>query len=310
MDPGDYSLLDSGDGAKLERFQEIVLERPAPQCLWSRRDPQVWQNAHARYLRSSEGGGEWEERSPLPQEWWIDCAGMRLRLSATGFGHLGVFPEQFPFWDYLRAECAAVEPQARVLNLFAYTGGASIAAAQGGARVTHCDGSKGIVQWASENASANGFTDRETPAASGGSIRWIIDDAERFVARELRRKRQYEGIVLDPPSFGRGPKGQVWKLERDLQGHLTQLVTLLSETPRFLLVSAHTPGVDPLSLQNLLETSFVAARREPHLMRGHLACGSMTIREADGRRRLPSGTWALWTMSGAQPDAAILKEPE
>ncbi|HKI82807.1 MAG TPA: class I SAM-dependent methyltransferase [Candidatus Krumholzibacteria bacterium] len=309
MDSQDYSLLDCGDGAKLERFGEIVLQRPAPQCLWARRDPQAWQSARACYLRSSEGGGEWQERAPLPQEWWIDCAGLRLRLSATGFGHIGVFPEQFPFWDYLRAECGSGEPGPRVLNLFAYTGGASIAAAQGGARVTHCDGSKGIVQWASQNAAANGYADRETASASGGRIRWIIDDAGRFVARELRRKRQYEGIILDPPSFGRGPKGQVWKLERDLQAHLSQLVRLISETPRFLLVSAHTPGVDPLSLQNLLEASFVAAARASSLERGHLACGSMTIRETEGGRQLPSGTWAIWSRSGALPKAPSLREP-
>jgi 23S rRNA (cytosine1962-C5)-methyltransferase len=173
--------------------------------------------------------------------------------------------------------------------------------------VTHCDSSKGIVQWASQNASANGFADRETPSVSGGRIRWIIDDADRFVARELRRERQYEGIILDPPSFGRGPKGQVWKLERDLQGHLSQLVALLSETPRFLLLSAHTPGVDPLSLQNLLEASFIAARREQLLKQGQLACGQMSIPESSSPRQLPSGTWAVWTRSGPQPQAPTLR---
>ncbi len=309
VDWGDYSLLDCGDEAKLERFGEIVLQRPAPQCLWPRHLPDSsWNEAAAHYSRSSEGGGEWSERVPLPSPWWIESAGLRLRLQATGFGHLGLFPEQLPLWEFIRTQCATAETNPQVLNLFAYTGGASIAAAQEGAHVTHCDGSRGIVQWASENAQANGLNDERHPPEGGGSIRWIIDDAERFVAREVRRKRRYDAIILDPPSFGRGPKGQVWKLERDLLKHLIQLARLLSESPLFVLLSAHTPGVDPLGLQNLLESAFLQAKRETPVQAGRFACGCLSVPQSDGTRRLPSGNWAAWSHNGAMPQALTLHE--
>jgi len=309
VDWGDYSLLDCGDGAKLESFGEIVLQRPSPQSLWPRLLPAArWNEAAAHYTRSSEGGGDWTERVPLPQEWWIESAGLRLRIQATGFGHLGLFPEQLPLWEFIRTQCAGARPNLRILNLFAYTGGASIAAAQKGAHVTHCDGSRGIVQWASTNAQANGFGGEDNPLQDAGNIRWIVDDAERFVAREVKRNRVYDAVILDPPSFGRGPKGQVWKLERDLLKHLTQLAGLLSESAVFVLLSAHTPGVDPLGLQILLESGFLRAGRKEQASAGRFACGCMSIPQSGGMRRLPSGNWAAWTRDGGMPEALTLRE--
>ncbi len=309
-DPGDYRLLDCGSQARLERFGPVILQRPSPQSLWKRRQPGMWEDAHALYHRSAEGGGQWERRREFPEPWSVEMGGVRLRLQTTGFGHVGVFPEQVPFWEWIRRSCSGRTPPPKVLNLFAYTGGASIAAAQGGAQVTHCDASRGIVQWASENARANGLLVGGGPAvqrpAGLGTIRWIVDDAARFVAREIRRQRRYDAIILDPPSFGRGPKGQVWKLETDLPGFLTELARLLSDAPLFVLLSAHTPGIGPLVLRNLLEDALgeSAGRRAGGGTVGDMGDfgrGEMTIGDAEGRRLLPSGTWAAWSAEGTLP---------
>jgi 23S rRNA (cytosine1962-C5)-methyltransferase len=292
LDWGDYALLDSGQGSKLERFGEFVLERPSPQSLWlPRLESAQWKRAAAKYHRSSEGGGEWESSRPLPDEWWIGMGGLELRMQATGFGHVGIFAEQLPFWHWITRQCADAGRRLEVLNLFAYTGGSSLAAAKGGARVTHCDASRGIVQWASENAQANGLGEG---SADGAEIRWIVDDAWKFVGRESRRGHRYDAIILDPPSFGRGPKGQVWKLERDLTGFLAGLRELLSPQPAFLLLSAHTPGVGAVALRNLLGDAVNG-------LPGACEAGEMVIPEGDGARQLPSGTWATWSADGAPP---------
>ena len=289
---GDYALLDSGESSKLERFGEIILQRPSPQSLWKPRRPvATWESAIASYQRSSQGGGEWDHLAELPSEWWIEMGGLKLRMQATGFGHVGVFAEQLPFWYWIRENCRKAERPLELLNLFAYTGGSSLAAAQGGARVTHCDASKGIVQWASENAEANGFGDKNE---DGAGVRWIVDDAWKFVSREARRGKRYDAIILDPPSFGRGPKGQVWKLERDLTDFLASLRELLSEDAAFLLLSAHTPGIGAVGLRNLLRDAVDG-------LPGDCRAGEMVIPEEDGQRQLPSGTWAAWSADGAPP---------
>jgi len=304
-----YQLLDCGGQAKLERFGPVVLSRPSPQSLWNRHSPERWKKADATYHRSTDGGGDWTRRNDFAQPWTVAMGGMKLRLQTTGFGHVGVFPEQIPFWHWVREQCERAERPLRVLNLFAYTGGASIAAAQGGAEVTHCDSSKGIVQWASENARANGFppgdegrkeeslvASPENPRLDDsllrGGIRWIVDDATAFAAREVRRHRRYDALILDPPSFGRGPKGQVFKLERDLPAFLLQLSELLSIDPAFVLLSAHTPGV-PEDTGKIKTRSFKTP--ESH------GCGEMTIPEASGDRVLPSGSWAAWCGGGGLP---------
>ena len=299
---GDYQLLDCGGQARLERFGPVILQRPSPASLWRRRFPQRWKEVHAVYHRSPEGGGDWERRSPFAEPWWIELAGIKLRLQTTGFGHLGLFPEQAPFWEWIRRRCARSPRPLKVLNLFAYTGGSSIAAAQGAAEVTHCDASRGIVQWASENARANGFGAEDE--SSGGRIRWIVDDAAAFAAREIKRGHRYDAVILDPPSFGRGPKGQVWKLEADLPVFLTRVGELLTDEPAFVLLSAHTPGVGPLALRNLLADALAppsSGRSTPGDKRPRIDFGEMSIADTDGGRRLPSGTWAVWSTGGDGP---------
>jgi len=285
LDLGDYELLDSGAGRKLERFGPVLLDRPAPQAIWSPALPTAeWRRASARYERSSSGGGAWEEPNRLPESWSISIGGLKLLLRGTGFGHLGVFPEQLCMWPWIRAHAAR---GTSVLNLFGYTGGSSLAAAQGGAEVTHCDASRGIVQWAQENQQLCGLGEQ--------GIRWLVDDARKFCARELRRERSYHGIVLDPPSFGRGKKGEVFKLERDLPALLVDCAKLLDRDARFFLLSAHTPGVGALALRELLREAL--GKRE-----GIFASGELWI--PSELRVLPSGSWASWQREMPVPPGA------
>ena len=211
----DYELIDSGDGRKFERFGAYTLVRPCSQAMWRPRDAAAWRTASATFDR--EDGNRWHGRSALPKEWNIETAGIRFRLSGTDFGHLGIFPEQREQWKWIRevvkGEWRKVKDDGEggrvsVLNLFAYSGGSTIAAAQGGAEVCHLDAAKGMVQWARENAALNGLQDHP--------IRWIADDAHKFLRREVRRGRRYDAVILDPPTFGRGANGELYKIERDL----------------------------------------------------------------------------------------------
>lgn len=280
----DYELLDSGNQAKLERFGEWVLDRPSPQAYWAPRLPRSeWDRAHARYERSSRGGGDWVEPLTAPGAWECQIGPLRLELKRTGFGHVGVFTEQIPFWEWLRDMTGRFQSgtgrPARVLNLFAYTGGSSLAAALGGAEVTHLDASRGVVQWASENAARN--------ALGTGAIRWIVEDALKFLQREARRGNRYDAVVLDPPSFGRGPRGEVWKLEEGAQDLLAAVVDVLEEGPNLVLLSAHTPGLGPVALGNLLRAAL-----GPRSHTFDHSCGEMCVLAGEGRFDLPSGTWA------------------
>ena len=213
-----YELLDSGNGAKLERFGEVVLARPCAQAVWQPQRPARWKSADATFDR--EDGNRWHGRNRLPQEWVIDVDGTRFRLSGTDFGHLGIFPEQRAQWAWIRETVAAAGRPVRVLNLFAYSGGSTLAAARGGAEVCHLDASKGMVQWARANAALNGLESHP--------IRWIVDDAHKFLNREIRRGRRYDGIILDPPTYGRGGNGETYKIERDLTETLRLCRALLS----------------------------------------------------------------------------------
>ena len=268
----DYELLDSGDGRKLERFGRYVLARPCAQALWRPTRPRAaWERADAAFDR--EEGNRWHGRANLPAAWTITTAGLAFRLGGTDFGHLGIFPEQRAQWRWIgeevRRAAAAGRAPVRVLNLFAYSGGSTLAAARAGAEVCHLDAAKGMVEWARENARLNGLAD--------GPIRWIVDDAHKFMKREVRRGRRYDAIVLDPPTFGRGASGELYKIERDLKVTLELVRALLSERPLFVLFSSHTPGLSPAVARNILAQAFpdAAAEAGEMLLEGaSLACPS------------------------------------
>ena len=262
----DYELLDSGDGRKLERFGRVTLARPCAQALWRPSCPALWTRATASFDR--EAGNRWHGRSALPKDWSITTAGLRFKLSGTDFGHLGIFPEQRAQWEWIRETISGFNglngsnglkgaddlERIRVLNLFAYSGGSTVAAAQGGAEVCHLDAAKGMVQWARENAALNGLADHP--------IRWIADDAHKFMAREVRRGRRYDAIILDPPTFGHGASGETYKIERDLKTTLDLTRQLLSEHPVFVLFSSHSPGLSCRVAENILGQLFPQATLE------------------------------------------------
>lgn len=275
----DYALLDSGDGRKLERFGPVVLARPCAQAVWRPMRPGTdWQGATAAFDR--EEGLRWQNRGALPERWIVEVDGLRFRLSGTDFGHLGIFPEQRAQWRWIGERLAGpAGPRKRVLNLFAYSGGATLAAARAGAEVCHLDASRGMVDWARENAALN-----RLPA---DAVRWMVDDAIKFVRRERRRGTRYDGIILDPPTFGRGRGGEVFKIERDLPDLLDDLRALLTDAPCFFLLSAHTPGFSPVILGNLLRAALPGAG-------GVVTHGEMLLDGGPDILPVPSGAWARW----------------
>ncbi len=240
----DYEVLDTSEGEKLERWGDFLLVRPDPQVIWNTpKSHKGWQTKNAHYHRSNKGGGEWEFFH-LPEQWSIFYKGLTFHLKPFSFKHTGLFPEQATNWDWFSNKIRLAKRQIRVLNLFAYTGGATIAAAKAGASVTHVDASKGMVAWAKENALSSGL--------ANAPIRWIVDDCIKFVEREIRRGSHYDAIIMDPPSYGRGPKGEIWKIE-DAIYPLVQLCTkLLSEQPLFFLINSYTTGFAPSVLSYLL----------------------------------------------------------
>lgn len=251
MTKDDYELIDSGDGRKLERFGRFVLARPCSQAMWrTNLSSDAWRRADASFDR--EDGNRWHGRNSLPKEWEITTAGVKFRLGGTDFGHLGIFPEQRAQWRWIRSKveeaCKIRGKAPAVLNLFAYSGGSTMAAALGGAEVCHLDASRGMVEWARSNAKLNGLAD--------SPIRWIVDDAHKFMKREIRRERRYDAIILDPPSFGRGAGGEMYKIERDLKETMSLVKSLLSEKPLFVLFSSHTPGLSPIVSSNILSQLF------------------------------------------------------
>lgn len=275
----EYELLDSGKGAKLERFGKVVLARPCAQAIWEPRKSELWAQANASFDRID--GLNWKGREALPASWVVTINGIRMKLSTTDFGHLGVFPETRSLWDWitstLRDESRKQKRQLSVLNLFAYSGGATLAAARSGSQVCHLDASKGMVDWARENAALNGLQD--------APIRWIVDDVLKFLNREVARGRKYDAIILDPPSFGRGKKGELYKIEKDLMATLQGCKAVLSEAPCFVLLTSHTPGLSPQVLSNLLDQLLGAGRIES---------GEMLLTGAPDVFVLPNGNWARW----------------
>ncbi len=249
----DYEVIDTGDGEKLERWGRIILRRPDPQTIWPKADEALWRKAQAHYHRSDRGGGEWEFLEKLPDRWTVSHENLKFYVRPTGFKHTGLFPEQAANWiwmsDLIRGDG---RKDIRVLNLFGYTGGATLACAAAGAHVTHVDAAKGMVQWAKENRELSGLPET--------SFRWIVEDALRFVQREIRRGNSYDGILMDPPSYGRGPSGEVWKLENELYGLIDTCAQVLSESPLFFLVNSYTTGFQASVLNNMLEKCVVNRR--------------------------------------------------
>lgn len=277
-----YELLDSGDARKLERFGDVVLARPCAQAAWRPRlDAAAWTAAHASFAR--EEGQRWTVAVEIPESWVIEVDGLRLELRRTDFGHLGIFPEQRALWRWIGdAVRAAAKRRARrpsLLNLFAYSGGTTLAAAKAGAEVCHLDASKGMVAWARANASLNDL--------DAAPIRWIVDDARKFLKREIKRGRRYDAIALDPPTFGRGAKGEVYKIDEALRETLDACAKLLSQDADFLLLSSHTPGLTPVVLANLVDQT-VSGRA------GKTESGEMILGGERGVLPLPSGAWARW----------------
>lgn len=245
----DYEVLDTSCGEKLERWGKYLLVRPDPQVIWNtpKKNP-GWKKKNGHYHRSSKGGGEWEFFH-LPDEWNIHYKELTFRLKPFSFKHTGLFPEQAVNWDWFSSLIREANRPVSVLNLFAYTGGATLAAAKAGARVTHVDASKGMVTWAKENAAASGLGD--------APIRWLVDDCVKFVEREIRRGNTYDAIIMDPPSYGRGPKGEIWKIEESIFPFIEQTAKILSKDAIFYLINSYTTGLQPAVLSYMIHTAIV-----------------------------------------------------
>ena len=240
----DYEVLDTSGGEKLERWGKYLLVRPDPQVIWNTpHEHPGWKKKNGHYHRSSKGGGEWEFIN-LPDEWSISYKDLTFHLKPFSFKHTGLFPEQAVNWDWFSDLIAHAGRPVKVLNLFAYTGGATVSAAKAGAQVTHVDASKGMVSWAKENAAASGLAD--------APIRWLVDDCTKFVEREIRRGNHYDGIIMDPPSYGRGPKGEIWKIEENIFPFVELTAKLLSDKPLFFLINSYTTGLQPAVLSYML----------------------------------------------------------
>ncbi len=284
----DYELIDTSGGERLERWGDVLLIRPDPQVIWQTpRTHPLWNKAHARYHRSASGGGRWERLRPMPDVWQIGYGGLRFRLKPMGFKHTGLFPEQAVNWDLMADMIRRAGRPVRVLNLFGYTGAATLACLAAGAHVTHVDASKGMVAWGKENAVLSGMADRP--------VRWLTDDCGKFVQREQRRGNVYDGILMDPPSYGRGPGGEVWKLEEKIYPLVEQCAALLSDRPLFFLVNSYTAGLSPSVMKYILNAVVVPR-----------AGGAVTADEiglpvtagVGAGQVLPCGATAVWRGDG------------
>ena len=279
----DYEVLDTGDGEKPERWGDVVLRRPDPQAIWPKLRPENWGAADAHYHRSQKGGGEWEFLRKLPERWVVSYGRLRFYVRPTGFKHTGLFPEQAANWDWMGSLLRKSKKPARVLNLFGYTGGATCACALAGATVTHVDAAKGMVQWAGENRALSGIGEE--------SVRWIVDDAKKFVLREARRGAFYDGILMDPPSYGRGPGGEVWKLEDELYGLVDACEKVLARDALFMLLNSYTTGLQPAVLHNML--SMTAAKS-----RGGRVVADEVVLPVTAGGVLPCGASGRWERLG------------
>ena len=243
----DYEILDCSGGEKLERWGDVTLIRPDPQVIWNTPKDARWRRADARYQRSTSGGGSWQEAGLRKQSWQIGYRELRFHIRPTGFKHTGLYPEQAVNWDLMGELIRGAGRPVSVLNLFAYTGGATLACAAAGAKVCHVDAARGMVQWARDNAALSGL--------DGRPVRWIVDDCRKFVEREIRRGVRYDGIVMDPPSYGRGPGGEVWKLEDSIYDLVQTCAGALSDKPLFFLLNSYTTGLSPSVMAYILSVT-------------------------------------------------------
>lgn len=275
----DYEVLDAGDGEKLERWKDVVLRRPDPQAIWPKQDEKIWAAADAVYHRSARGGGEWEFKRKLPERWTVSYRDLKFYVRPTGFKHTGLFPEQAVNWDWMANLVGKAKRPVKILNLFGYTGGATVACIGAGAHVTHVDAAKGMVLWAGENRKLSGMDET--------SVRWIVEDAGKFVAREARRGNSYDGILMDPPSYGRGPGGEVWKLEDELYPLVAACAEILSEDALFMLINSYTTGLQPAVLSNML---LMAVQRR----RGGIVSADEIVLPVTAGGVLPCGASGRW----------------
>lgn len=276
----DYELIDCSSGEKLERWGDIVLVRPDPQAIWNTpRRNSLWSRYDARYNRSESGGGSWSKGN-FPESWSIRYGELRFQIKPMNFKHTGLFPEQAVNWDWAMEKIAKAGRHVSVLNLFAYTGAATLACAKAGASVCHVDAAKGMVAWGKENASVSGLAD--------APIRWIVDDCAKFVEREIRRGRKYDAIIMDPPSYGRGPGGEIWKLEKDLWQFVTLCMGVLSDDPLFVLINSYTTGLSPSVLTYLAQSIFAAKYG------GRSESGELGLPVSESGLVLPCGASCRW----------------
>lgn len=275
----DYELLDSGEGEKLERFGEVVLSRPDPQALWRKLKPDAWKEAHASFSRDGQNGS-WDLQKGTPEKWNIEFGGLKLIIKPTAFKHTGLFPEQSTNWEWMKRVIGKSEKKdLEILNLFGYTGAASLVCAEAGAKVVHVDSSKAAINWGKENAELSGLADKP--------IRWILDDARVFVEREIKRGRKYDGIIMDPPAFGHGATNELWKIEENFLELVENCMKILGDQPLLFLINGYSAGYSAVAYKNNLldlEKKFG----------GKVEVGELAIEESDSGRLLPAGIFARW----------------
>ena len=277
----DYEILDMANGEKLERWGNITLIRPDPQIIWKEKTfPEKWKNANAKYNRSNTGGGNWNFIKPLPKSWQIKYKDLTFNIKPMGFKHTGIFPEQAVNWDWMMNKIRNSNREIKVLNLFAYTGGASVACLKAGASVCHVDSSKGMCEWAKENVASSGLRER--------SIRFLVDDVVKFVNREIRRGNKYDGIIMDPPSYGRGANGEVWKFEENIADLVKLCMNVLSDKPLFFLINSYTTGISSQVLENLLRINISKK------VGGKFSHGELGLPMTNSKLILPCGIYGRW----------------
>ena len=275
----DYEILDMANGEKLERWGNVVLIRPDPQIIWKNKSfPNKWNDANAKYNRSSTGGGSWKYNKKMPENWQIKYKELTFNIKPMGFKHTGLFPEQAVNWDWMISKIKNAKREIKVLNLFAYTGGATVACSYAGASVCHVDSSKGMTAWAKENVASSGLADRP--------VRFIVDDVVKFVNREIRRGNKYDGIIMDPPSYGRGTNGEVWKFEENIADLVELCSKVLSDDPLFFLINSYTTGISSTVLENILRLNIKK--------KGKLSHGEVGLPMTNSKLILPCGIYGRW----------------